>query len=57
MRTLAFIIFTSILFIGCTEKSVTKADCLKKGLAFKSEKSLNYRTGKYQNKSICIKKG
>jgi|GEM_PF-1355427 len=44
------------LFSGCfnTMKS-QKNQCIEQGLKYKQEKRLNYRTGEYEIKLVCIK--
>ncbi|AXH09708.1 hypothetical protein CP960_09635 [Malaciobacter halophilus] len=59
MKTTVFLILTSIfIFLGCSQdiSKLAKNDCIKKGYKFKQEKALNYRTGKYEIRTICEKK-
>lgn len=57
MKKQLLLLAIPFLFIGCTQNTVTKEDCLKEGKVLKSTKKLNYRTGDYEYKYVCVKKG
>ncbi|AXH15013.1 hypothetical protein [Malaciobacter mytili] len=46
------------ILTGCSQdiSKLSKDECLKQGHSYKKIKSLNYRTGKYVIKDICIEK-
>ncbi len=44
-----------ILYSGCAESVESqKQQCVEKGLSYKTEKRLNFRTGEYEMKLICV---
>lgn len=45
-----------LFFLGCSQdsKQLTKEKCIKLGYKHATEKKLNYRTGKYELKFICL---
>ncbi len=48
-------LFALILYSGCAESVESqKQQCVEKGLSYKTEKRLNFRTGEYEMKLICI---
>ncbi|XPV70296.1 MAG: hypothetical protein ACNI25_06895 [Halarcobacter sp.] len=48
--------FIVILFSACAESMESqKEQCIKNGDDFKIEKRLNFRTGEYEIKLICVK--
>lgn len=58
MKTLAFLFGIVFLFVGCSNdiSKLSKKECLKEGHKFKAQKKLNFRTGKYELKTICLKR-
>ncbi|PHO08917.1 MULTISPECIES: hypothetical protein [Malaciobacter] len=59
MKTTVLLFLMSLfIFVGCSQdiSKFKKDDCIKKGYGYKKEKVLNYRTGKYELRTICIKK-
>lgn len=58
MRTLTLLSLIILVLTGCLKdtESLSKEECIKKGFMFTSEKRLNYRTGKYEMKFICLDK-
>lgn len=55
---LQFIIAFYFTFTGCIQDSrqLTKEECERGGYKYATEKKLNYRTGKYELKFICLNK-
>jgi hypothetical protein len=45
-----------LFFAGCTQdsKKLDKEECKKLGYKYATENRLNYRTGKYELKFICL---
>ena len=45
-----------LFFTGCSQdsKQLTKEECKKNGYKYATEKKLNYRTGEYELKFICL---
>lgn len=58
MKILALSSFFILILSGCTDdiSSLSKEECIKQGHSYSHEKRLNYRTGKYEMKFICIDK-
>lgn len=58
MKASILTIILLTLLTGCSQdiSKVSKDECLKQGHSYKKVKSLNYRTGKYTIKDICIEK-
>jgi hypothetical protein len=54
--TLILIILLQLILLGCSDSIELKQnECKKNGSILKHMKSLNYRTGEYELKMICIK--
>ncbi len=58
MKTLTLISFVVLIFTGCVReiKPLSKEECISLGYKYTMEKRLNYRTGKYEMKFICLNK-
>lgn len=56
MKTLVLSSLFILLFTGCIQDSrqLTKEECERGGYKYATEKKLNYRTGKYELKSVCL---
>ena len=58
MKSINILILTIFILVmaGCNSQNnkLTKQDCLNENKNYKIEKQLNYRTGKYENRVICI---
>lgn len=58
MKSINILILTifTLLITGCNSQNnkLTKQDCLKENKKYKIEKQLNYRTGKYEDRVVCI---
>lgn len=56
MKTLVLSSLFILLFTGCIQDSrqLSKEECEKGGYKHATEKRLNYRTGKYELKFICL---
>lgn len=58
MKNILLVILLTISFVACGDKnSLTKEDCVKDGLVLKNVKKLNFRTGEYEYKLMCVQKG
>ena len=55
LKNFIFIFASILLFCGCNNDNISKKDCIKKGMKFKNKTILNYRTGKYENRFVCVK--
>lgn len=57
-RIITFSLFSLIVVIflsSCTSiKTTTESECTQRGLKYENKKTLNYRSGKYVMKTICI---
>ena len=58
MKTLVLSSLFILLFTGCIQDSrqLTKEESERGGYKYATEKKLNYRTGKYELKFICLNK-
>ena len=58
MKTLVLSSLFILLFTGCIQDSrqLTKEECERGRYKYKKKKKLNYRTGKYELKFICLNK-
>jgi hypothetical protein len=56
MKTLVLSSLFILLFTGCIQdsKQLSKEECEKGGYQHATEKKLNYRTGKYELRFICL---
>ena len=56
MKTITVSLFFVLLFTGCIKdsKELSKEECKKSGYKHAVEKKLNYRSGKYELKFICL---
>ena len=56
MKTFVLLLFFMLLFTGCNPNSQisNKEECQKLGYKYATEKKLNYRTGKYELRIICL---
>ena len=56
MRIITLASLSILLFTGCIQdsKQLDKEECIKLGYKHAVEKKLNYRTGKYELKFICL---
>lgn len=58
MKVINFL--TAIIFLlvitGCHNQNtkISKQDCINKNKKYKIEKQLNYRTGKYVERVVCL---
>ncbi len=55
-RITAISLITIIFFSGCSNdtSTISQKDCIQEGKVLKIKRKLNYRTGEYENKAICI---
>ena len=58
MKTITLASLFILVLAGCTQdiNSLNKEECIKRGYKHAIEKKLNYRTGKYEMKIICLNK-
>lgn len=58
MKTLTLVSILLLVFTGCTQeiRPIGKEECKKLGYKHAMEKRLNYRTGKYEMRFICLDK-
>ncbi len=58
MKTSILTIILLTILTGCSQdiSKLSKDECIKQGHSYKKVKSLNYRTGKYVIKDICIQR-
>lgn len=57
MKTCMIVVAVVLFYAGCSDNSkVSKKECLEQGLIYKVQKQLNFRTGKYETRSICIER-
>ncbi len=58
MKTIILASLFIVFFTGCIQDSrqLTKEECERGGYKYATEKKLNYRTGKYELKFICLNK-
>ena len=58
MKTIILASLFILFFTGCLQDSIQldKEECTKLGYKYATEKKLNYRTGKYELKFICLNK-
>lgn len=58
MKSINIFILTifTLVIAGCNSQNnkITKQDCIDENKKYKIEKQLNYRTGKYEDRVICI---
>jgi uncharacterized protein YceK len=55
MKNFLIIFMISFILSGCIDdKIITKEECIKLGKVYKTEKVLNLRTGKYNDKAVCF---
>ena len=56
MKFLISLVFIAVLFGGCTDiKNLSKSECIKQGYKYIVKNDLNFRTGKKELKTQCIK--
>lgn len=56
MKFLISFVFIAVLFNGCTDiKNLSKSECIKQGYKYIVKNDLNFRTGKKELKTQCIK--
>lgn len=49
-------LIVTLSFSGCTNsKAITELECTEKGFVSENKKILNYRSGKYIMKTVCVK--
>ncbi len=61
MKLLTFFIFITFIFTfqACSKSSdpdYMKKECKEKGLTYTKRNILNYRTGEYEMRSLCVSK-
>jgi uncharacterized lipoprotein NlpE involved in copper resistance len=58
MKAIILILFFVFFFMGCDQKSEiqTQEECINLGYKYVTETKLNYRTGVYELKFICLNK-
>ncbi len=58
MKSLIAILSLTFIFSGCSNdiSKLSKKECMKEGYIFKVQKKLNYRTGEYETRSLCLKR-
>ena len=54
-KNIIFISIIMLFFCNCSNNNIKKEDCIKKGMKLKNKTILNYRTGKYENRLVCVK--
>lgn len=56
MKFLISLVFIAVFLNGCTDiKNLSKSECIKQGYKYIVKNDLNFRTGKKELRTQCIK--